>query len=162
MVPFPGREYGSAAVGIESLGVVISVIAADPKSYTELGRRGADLQPVKVAGDQSNNPGTNRLTRIGFHPEVDGELTRRVQAGRFGNLHVIVDPVETEGLTNAACSKGGSILERAIISPDRVQAIPFPTPPTDQPGRCRCAGRRRVHRQDRITAGSCPRSEEHT
>src|ERR1017187_2368347 len=128
MVPLSVREYGAAAVGIGSVGVLNTVVGADPKCDAQLGGRGSNLKPIEVAGDQSDNPRTQRLAWIDFHPEVDGELIGRVQAGRPGNLHVVIDAVETEGLAYVARNKGGSILERTIIGPDRVQAVPFPTP----------------------------------
>src|ERR1017187_6693062 len=130
MVPLSVREYGAAAVGIGSIGVLNTVIGADPKCHAELGGRGSNLKPIEVAGDQSDNPRTQRLAWIDFHPEVDGELIGRVLAGRLGNLHVVIHAVERETLPDAARGKGGPILERAIIGTDRVQSVPLPAPPT--------------------------------
>src|ERR1039458_4915257 len=150
----PARPAG---VQVGGGGVVTAAIRADEKHYPGLRGRSGNFKPVKVARDQSNDPRTDRLARVGFHPEVDGELIGRIEAGRLGNLHVVIDPVETEGLAHAACGKSGSILERAVIGPDRVQTVPFPTPPTDQTRRRRQARRNGSDCQNRVAAGNCPK-----
>ena len=82
----------------------------------------------------------NRLARIGLYPEVDGEPIGRIQAGRLGNPHVVVDPVKIKTFADSAGSKGSPILKRTNIGPDGVQRVPFSMPPTDQARRRGRAG----------------------
>src|ERR1039458_7381992 len=126
------------------MGEVHPSVRAGVEFYTHVTlAHSAYFNSIEVARDKSGSTGTNWSAWIGLHPEVDGELFRRIQTGRLGNPHEVVDPIETKGLPDYAGSKADSVGEGAVVFTRNVNRIAFTRPPTDQTRRRRDTIRRR-------------------
>src|SRR5262245_50305188 len=103
-MPDTGGKRRTAGIYVACRDVTRAIIGDQIEDDTQRGA--ADCDGVEVAGNKRHEPGPDGSAGIRFHPEIQCELAADIQGWRPGNLHVIVDPVEIECLTDFAGSEG--------------------------------------------------------